>query len=148
MIKGGDALQAVHFDTEVFTHPHKSLGSTQASLPHLKFIFQSYLEHQDYLFTEGIHNDYVSVEQEISALHRSLLLPEIHLCIVPLQIHAFHLVRALLIYQADFLRLGFSSEQQYHLGDSQNQYYQATGISGPEDQMDPLLHRAIQFLDL
>lgn len=79
---------------------------------------------------------------------QNLFLPEIHLCIVPLQIHAFHLVKALLIYQADFLRLGFSSEQQYHLGGSQNQYYQATGISGPGDQMDPLLHQAIQFLDL
>lgn len=79
---------------------------------------------------------------------QNLFLPEIHLCIVPLQIHAFHLVKALLIHQADFLRLGFSSGQQYHLGDSQNQYYQATGISGPEDQMDPSLHQAIRFLDL
>lgn len=81
--------------------------------------------------------------------HRgSLFLPEIHLCIVPLQIHAFHSVKALLIYQAEVLKFGFSSEQQYHLGDSQNQYYQATGISGLEGQMDPLLHPAIQFLDL
>lgn len=34
-------LQAVHFDTEVFTQPQKSRGSTQASLPHLKHIFKA-----------------------------------------------------------------------------------------------------------
>lgn len=81
-------------------------------------------------------------------LRSSLFSPGIHWCIVPWQIHASRLLRALLKYQGGSWKLGISSGKLCHWGGSQSQYSQAAGTSGPGDQRAPSPHPATQSWDL